>query len=221
MKLVIGLLSCSKHDDRDELVRLTWKKKATELAISVYFLRGGAAEFCQDGDTLYFPVPDDYICLPQKTRAWMKWAVENTDASAVFKADNDSWVCAERLLDFATKNANLDLWGNEPGGRFRGYPSGGGGYGVSRRAASVLAEYMDAPSGAEDVIATQVLKAHGIRPFFPKPRKFISWGIDALDRRPHPTNSIITTHQISNELWHKIYQEFYGSECRESVTTLQ
>ena len=221
MKLVIGLLSCQAHDARDDLVRQTWLKKATELAIPVYFLRGGASEFCQDGDTLYFPVPDDYNCLPQKTRAWMKWATENTDASAVEKSDNDTFIAVDRLIDFATEHANVEFWGNEPGGRWRGYPSGGAGYGVSRRAATILAEHMIAPSGAEDVIATQVLKAHGIRPFFPKPRKFISWGIDALDRRPHPTNSIITTHQISNELWHKIYQEFYGSECRESVTTLQ
>ena len=211
MKLVIGLLSCKAHDARDDLVRQTWLKKATELSIPVYFLRGGAAEFCQDGDTLYFPVPDDYHCLPQKTRAWMKWATENTDADSAFKADNDSWICPERLLDFASENAASDLWGNEPGGRFRGYCSGGAGYGVSRRAATILAEHMIAPSGAEDMIATQVLKAHGIRPFFPKPRRFVAWGIDAPDRRPDPTNEIISTHKIPNALWMKIYQELYGS----------
>lgn len=211
MKLVIGLLSCEKHDLRRSLVRQTWMNKATELAIPVYFLRGGVKEFRQDGDTLYFPVPDTYTCLPQKTRAWMKWAIENTDAEFCAKADDDTFIVAERLLDFAIENASLDFWGNEPGGRFRGYPSGGAGYGVSRRAAAILAEHMTAPSGAEDVIATQVLKAHGIRPFFPKPRKFISWGLDSPDRRPHPDNSIITTHQISRELWDKLQQEFYGS----------
>lgn len=211
MKLVIGLLSCSKHDDRDELVRQTWMKKATELAIPVYFLRGGVSEFRQDGDTLYFPVPDTYTCLPQKTRAWMQWATENANADFIFKADNDTFVVAERLLDFATEHADKEFWGNEPGGRWRGYPSGGGGYGVSRRAAAALADHMTAPSGAEDVVATQVLKAHKIRPFFPKPRKFISWGRDTIDRRPTLDNQIITTHQISRELWLKIHQEFYGS----------
>ena len=101
--------------------------KATELAIPVYFLRGGVNEFRQDGDTLYFPVPDTYTCLPQKTRAWMKWATENTDAEICVKADDDSWLCPDRLLEFAVEHADKDLWGNEPGGRFRGYPSGGGG----------------------------------------------------------------------------------------------
>lgn len=196
-------------------------KKAAELAIPVYFLRGGASEVRQDGDTLYFPVPDTYTCLPQKTRAWMKWATENTDADAIAKGDNDSWICADRLLDFATEHADKDLWGNEPGGRWRGYVSGGAGYGVSRRAATILAEHMISPSGAEDVIATQVLKAHGIQPFFPKPRRFISWGLDSLDRRPHQDNSIITTHQISRELWDKLQQEFYDSECRGSDAPLQ
>lgn len=211
MKLVIGLLSCAQHNDRDSFVRSTWLPKATELGIPVYFLRGGVSEFRQDGDTLYFPVPDTYTCLPQKTRSWMQWATENTDASVIFKADDDSWVCAERLLDFATENEKLDFWGNEPGGRWRGYVSGGAGYGVSRRAAAILADHMADPSGAEDVAATQVLKAHKIRPFFPKPRRFISWGADSPDRRPMLENQIITTHQISRELWLKIYQEFYGS----------
>jgi hypothetical protein len=211
MKLVIGLLSCAQHDARDELVRQTWMKKATELAIPVYFLRGGAAEFCQDGDTLYFPIPDDYNCLPQKTRAWMQWVAENIDADFCVKADNDSWVCPDRLLDFATEHANVEFWGNEPGGRWRNYVSGGAGYGVSRRAATILAEHMLAPSGAEDVIATQVLKAHGIRPFFPKPRRFISWGIDSPDRRPTTTNSVISTHQIPNELWLRIHRDIYGT----------
>lgn len=211
MKLVIGLLSCAQHDDRDELVRQTWMKKATELKIPVYFLRGGVSEFRQDGDTLYFPVPDTYTCLPQKTRSWMQWATENTDASVMSKADNDTFIVAERLLDFAIEHADKEFWGNEPGGRWRGYPSGGASYGVSRRAATILAEHITAPSGAEDVVATQVLKAHKIRPFFPKPRRFISWGRDAIDRRPMLENQIITTHQISRELWLKICQEFYGS----------
>ena len=211
MKLVIGLLSCVKDNARDELVRQTWMKKATELAIPVYFLRGGTSEFCQDGDTLYFPVPDDYHCLPQKTRAWMKWATENTDADVVVKGDNDTFISAERLIIFATEHASVELWGNEPGGRWRGYPSGGAGYGVSRRAATILAEHMTSPSGPEDVIATQTLKAHGIRPFFPKPRQFVAWGIDAPDRRPTATNEIITTHKIPCDLWLRIHQELYGS----------
>lgn len=211
MKLVIGLLSCAQHDDRDDLVRQTWMKKATELEIPVYFLRGGVSEFRQDGDTLYFPVFDTYTCLPQKTRAWMEWATQNTDADVAVKGDNDSWVCPERLLDFATEHSDLDFWGNEPGGRWRGYPSGGGCYGVSRRAATILAENMTEPSGAEDVTATLVLKARKIRPFFPKPRRFISWGADSPDRRPMIDNQIITTHQISRELWLKIHQEFYSS----------
>jgi hypothetical protein len=211
MKLVIGLLSCANHDDRDELVRQTWLKTATELAIPVYFLRGGVVEFRQEQDTLYFPVPDTYTCLPQKTRGWMKWVTEQTDADVIFKADNDSWVCPDRLLDFTTEHADKEFWGNEPGGRWRGYPSGGAGYGVSRRAAAILADHMTAPSGAEDVVATQVLKAHKIRPFFPKPRKFISWGRDAIDRRPTATNSIITTHQIPNELWFRIHRDIYDT----------
>jgi hypothetical protein len=211
MKLVIGLLSCAKHDARDDLVRQTWLPKATELGVQVYFLRGGVRALHQDGDTLYFPVPDTYNCLPQKTRAWMEWATNCTDASRIFKADNDSFIAVERLLDFARDNKSVPYWGNEPGGRFRGYPSGGGGYGVSRDAAIILANHLIVPSGAEDVCASQTLRAHGIRPFFPKPRRFVAWGIDAPDRRPTADNDIITTHKIPNDLWFRIHRDIYGT----------
>lgn len=210
MQIVIGLLSCPKHNDRDILCRSTWIPKATQLGIQVVFLRGGASAFRQDGDTLYFPMIDHKDRLPPRTRAFCHWAIANTDADVFFKADNDSYIVPERLIAFAESVKNKDLWGNEPGGRWRGYCSGGAGYGLSRSAATILAEYLTAPTGAEDQLATRTLQKYGIQPYFPAPRRFVSWGIDADDRRPSPTNGIITTHQIPFDLWMKIHQEMYG-----------
>jgi hypothetical protein len=211
MKLIIGLLSCEQHNDRDDMCRRTWIPKATALGIDVVFLRGGSpsGQAERHGDILLLPTPTDYRSLPQRTRAFCKWFLE-TDATRIFKADNDSWVCPERLLAFERWDA--DLFGNEPGGHFRGWVSGGAGYGLSRRAAEVVAEHLVTPVGAEDKLVTQVLSQHGIKPLFVTPRRFISWGIDAPDRRPTLSNCLISTHQISYDLWMKIHAEMYGSQ---------
>jgi len=195
MKLVIGLLSCAKHDDRDELVRQTWLKTATELAIPVYFLRGGVVEFRQEQDTLYFPVPDTYTCLPQKTRAWMEWAVENTDADYIGKGDNDSLLIPDRLVqyDFTDKR----YVGCEPGGRWRGYASGGAMYFVDRSLAQLISSELTAPSGPEDVLVGAIARQHRVSLF--KDRRFVPWGNQT--RRPLPENDIIASHQLSRELW--------------------
>lgn len=209
MKLIIGLLSCTQHQARDDLVRATWIPKATALGIDVVFLRGGAppGKFQRDGDILLLPTPTNYDTLPQRTRAFCQWLL-TTDVTTAFKADNDSYVVAERLLSY--EHLDMPYFGNEPGGRFRGWCSGGGGYGLSRDAIQIIAEKMTARIGAEDKHVKSTLSANGIKPFFAEPRRFIAWGVDAPDRRPTPDNQIISTHQISVDLWWKIHHEIYG-----------
>ena len=208
MKLVIGLLSCEQHASREELCRATWIPKATQLGIDVVFLRGGSpsGQAERHGDILLLPTPTNYRSLPQRTRAFCQWCLD-TDATHLLKADNDSYVVPERLLAFERLDA--DYYGNEPGGHWRGYPSGGG-YGLSRRAAAIVAEHLTAPFGAEDVLVCRTLASHKIKPYFPNPRRFISWGADEPDRRPTPENTVIATHQISHDLWMKIHNEIYG-----------
>jgi hypothetical protein len=208
-KIIIGLLSCDKYESRAQICRSTWIPRATQLGIPVFFLRGGRDKPCaQLGDVLRFNVPENYDCLPQRTRAFCKWTLDNTDADVVFKADDDTFVVAERLAQFEHLDAHL--FGNEPGGRYRGYCSGGAGYGLSRDAIKIIAEHMTAKIGAEDRHVKQTLASHGIKPFFANPRRFVAWGIDAPDRRPTKENNIITTHQIPVPLWMKIHEEIYG-----------
>jgi hypothetical protein len=200
MRIAIGLLSCKAHDDRDDLVRSTWLPKAAELAIPVYFLRGGTEEFCQDGDTLYFPVPDDYKSLPQKTRSWMKWALENTDASIVGKGDNDSLLIPGRLIQYDFEGKQYV--GCEPGIRWYGYASGGAMYFVDRQFADIISRDLTDPCGAEDVLVGKLAKRNHIRLF--QDRRFIPWGNQ--DRRPLPSNNLIASHQLSRDLWMDSWQ---------------
>lgn len=210
MKIIIGLLSCEQHSPREKLCRDTWIPKATELGIDVVFIRGGADKPTRDGDILTLPTPTDYKTLPQRTRAFCRWLLENTDADFAFKADNDTFICPERLLA-------CDLWGphhyfgNEPGGRFLGYCSGGGGYGISRMAAQYISSLMAVDIGAEDVWVCRTLKAKGIPPYLDPKKRFVAWGCDEDRRIPRKTNDVITAHQISTDLWMRIYNDLYQS----------
>lgn len=206
-KIVIGLLSCDKYEARADLCRKTWIKHAKEIGIPVYFLRGGAKEFRQEGDVLRFPVPISYETLPQRTRAFAEWFLKNTDADCLLKADDDSLVIPERLA--AYENIDKPYFGNEPGGPYRNYASGGGGYGLSRCAAEIIATHMTTLTGAEDVWVGRILRQHGIQLHIEHPRRFISWGADKPDRIPQKNNSITTTHQIPTDLWWKVYRDMY------------
>jgi len=207
-KIVIGLLSCDKYEARADLCRKTWIKHAKDVDIPVYFLRGGAKEFRQQGDVLYFPVPTSYETLPQRTRAFAEWFLKNTDADVAFKADDDTFISVERLASY--ENLDKPLFGNAPGGPYNSWISGGAGYGLSRCAAEIIAAHMTVSIGAEDLYVTRTLRQHGIQPYFEQPRKFISWGADKPDRIPQKGNNIISTHQIPTELWWRVYRDMYG-----------
>ena len=206
-KIIIGLLSCEQHHDRDELCRNTWIPHATAIGIDVVFLRGGSTSGRAErrGDILLLPTPTDYKTLPQRTRAFCQWFL-TTDAEICVKADDDSLLIPDRLLNY--EQLGSDYFGNEPGKRWRGYCSGAG-YGLSRRAAEIVATHMTVRAGPEDMHVGRVLAEHKIKPVMPSPRRFISWGADEPSRRPTLNNQVIITHQIPVDLWHKICQEFW------------
>ena len=42
--------------------------------------------------------PDDYASLPQKTRGFCRWALANAEFEYLFKCDDDTYICLDRLL---------------------------------------------------------------------------------------------------------------------------
>lgn len=210
--IVVGLLSCQATGPRRELCRSTWVPALQALGFDVVFLIGGHDKVERRGDELWLPVADSYRELPQKTIAFCKWATQETDATHLFKADDDTLIHPERFADFfATLPTNREYVGAEWRPRTR-YASGGAGYTLSRRAAELVTG-MHKLRGAEDVEVGRFVQSKGV--LFWIDRRFIPFGNE--QKRPLPSNDLITAHKISEELWRDTWAIYKGElPCQPS-----
>lgn len=206
-RFLIGLLSCHKHRDRDLLALETWIPVARALGMRVVFLVGdGPGKWFpfQDGDYLHCPCPDTYPALPQKTRAFCRWALSQPDWTWLCKADNDTLIVPYRLQDCAQAiPEGVDYFGAEWKPKVA-YASGGALFGLSRRATEIVARDLTARVGAEDLLVGKLLRRAGI-PMHIDPR-FVPFGNE--QRRPLPDNGLITTHKIPDALWRETWAAF-------------
>ena len=216
-QILIGALSAWKYPERRERCLTTWMADAAEAGVQALFLLGcptATAPELIGPHALVLPCPDDYPSLPQRTGWFCRWALgERTKAEGgrrneefhpssfrlppsafdwdyLFKCDDDTYVSIPRLLAYDT--AGRDYIGAEwkPGVN---YASGGAGYFLSRRAASIVAEglaHLPDPRGAEDLLVGQILRAAGI-PFAIEPRLV---PFASMEHRPRRDNELITLH---------------------------
>lgn len=190
VRILIGALSGNrpKLAARRKSCRRTWFTGiGGKPGVDCLFLLGAPRLREPDlrGDELWLPCPDDYDSLPQKTRGFCRWALANVDFEYLFKCDDDTYVCLDRLMRMP---AGLDYCGWNVQGR--GFASGGGGYLLSRRAAQIVADRLTERRGPEDLLVGQHLRRAGIAlvhdsRFYPFSR---------LSRAPQPTNAQITGH---------------------------
>jgi hypothetical protein len=204
MSLVIGLLSCNKPfaAERRDLCRGTWIQEAYRQKYEVVFLIGGHDKVELQHDELWLPVKDDYRSLPQKTKAFCRWAVD-CRYDWLFKADDDTLIIPERFNAFMDQlPSGVEYAGNKWCQDAKPYASGGAGYLLSARAAALVAEQSNQPRGYEDVITGNIMKANRVG-FHVDPR-LIAFGNET--KVPLPENDIITTHKIPKELWIKSWE---------------
>ena len=191
MKLLVGIISCVKHNARREGCRRSWlasvrRDQHVEAIFVVADPRLREARL--EGDTLYAPCLDDYPHLPQKTRCLVEWALA-ARVDKLFKCDDDTFVCGDRLIELAAQSP--DFTGHEMA---PGETSGGAGYLLSAKAMSALAECMgNVDVGAEDVIVSRLLRERGI-PLKPN-RRFWPWN----NAVPTLYNDQVTAHYIGPE----------------------
>jgi hypothetical protein len=201
MRAVIGLLSCQQEFARlrRNLCRETWLPAVKTLGYDVFFLLGGGQE--TGSDFLKFAVGDTYPELPQKTRAFCRWALDH-GYDRLFKADDDTFIHPTRFHAWMTEMADEHYVGSEWRDGVN-YGSGGAGYLLSATAAKIVADGMGKRCGAEDLTVGTLLRRANIR--LRIDRRLIPFGNE--ERRPKPDNDIITTHKIPEHLWRSCWMQ--------------
>ena len=208
-RVLVGICSCTGADARRSAVRRTWLKGLPQGMTAVFFVGAGPA--VDKADVVQLPVQDDYCALPQKVQALFRYALERYDFDYLFKCDDDTYVCAERLLALAGEGGDYvgsTAWAAQ------GYASGGAGYLLSARSVAVVAGARPAGRGAEDLWVGQVLGDQGIR-LQPTARL-------QMDHRnlPGPRNQLISAHWCSAELMDIIEQGFRTPGSTDPLLTL-
>ena len=96
--LIIGIVSCKKNLDRQNIIRNTWVKKLGK--IKYYFIIGHDKETKIIGDVIYVNSGDYYENLPSKISSFIRYIYEKTDYKYLFKVDDDCYININRLSSF-------------------------------------------------------------------------------------------------------------------------
>lgn len=187
---LVGILTGWKMASRRVNCLRTWLPECDLLNIQAVFAFGSEDLLVPElyGRALLLPCPDTYETLPQRTRWLCKWALGYNNWDYLLKCDDDTYVSALRLSEYQPK-------GEYVGCDYGSFCSGGAGYLMSRKCVEIIANHMLAMRGAEDVIVSRTLYAHGIR--LTHDPRFIPYGSDSL--RPAIGNDFITAHRVSND----------------------
>ncbi|MEP4249951.1 glycosyltransferase family 2 protein [Tateyamaria sp.] len=99
---LVVVFSCRPFlDTRVEAMRQSWLAQLADYGVP-YVVVVGDGDGQQEGDVVYLDAPDSYEGLPQKTLAAIEWALKNTDATHIYKIDDDC------VLDPAAFFGNLN-----------------------------------------------------------------------------------------------------------------
>jgi len=95
-KLVIGIISCKKYTDNQDVIRNTWLKNYNNPNIDIYFVIGDGNNDIVD-DTIELDCKDNYEDLPAKIISFIKFCYNNFEYDYLFKIDDDCYVNFENL----------------------------------------------------------------------------------------------------------------------------
>lgn len=214
-RVLIALKSCAGDVSagHNQVVRETWGRHVNSADV-MFFVGAGSIPLQQD--EIRVDAPDGYYSLPQKTCAILRWATIGP-YQFIFMCDTDTFVRPEKLL--ASGFEHFDLVGlfaprhpgaiSQPEGYY-GWPSGGGGYWLSSRAAALIAQNNEHKDWAEDRMVGQILGPH------------VKNGTLRADSRmdygaPETNRNLITAHYCAKGMqrdydpqWmRRMYRKFY------------
>jgi hypothetical protein len=165
--------------------------------ISTLFFVGGVGTGPDEVDTVVLSVPDDYLHLPAKVRAFFEWALLHSDFEWLFKCDDDTYVALDRLAELLEGPA--EIIGSKCL-ETRGAPSGGAGYFLTRRVVEMLVADRTLPAtGDEDLIHGRAAIGYGV-----EGRSTSRLRMDA-SQFPKGDNHVVTAHWCSPQRMRAIH----------------
>jgi hypothetical protein len=155
MRLLVAVESCERDlvNGCHTAIRETWGKDFAGKADVRFFVGSGSAQLL--ADEIRLDAPDDYESLPFKTKALLRWAVEQ-GYDYLYKCDTDTCVLADRLLSCGFEHADYTGHFAQPTSCLWPFASGGNGYFLSRRACKFVMDKTP-DHWAEDLWVGQVL----------------------------------------------------------------
>lgn len=222
MKALLAVMTgpTAKHERRRQLLRETWFSELHRFPnMELQVVYGDDLRHSLEPHEVILDCIDSYQNLPLKTLAYLRFAIHDPTWDYIFKCDDDTYVHLDRLYSYLLSldhhNASGFVyagclafpgtaWEHEPP-----YASGGAGYFLSRKlvwemirkfATALEADY---PEGAEDLIVGRCAKMSGVKLI--ENTCFIPYGNSI--NRPLPSNGIITTHKIHEDLFRDTFRQ--------------
>ncbi len=174
MNVLIAVKSCERDISKgyNQTIRDTWGRFVKGAALKFFV---GRCTVPLKADEVRVGAPDDYWSLPEKTCAILRWSARPTPGIGlsrpgydfVYLCDTDTFVRPELLLKSGFEAFDLVglFYPRVPNGQkdaegFYAWPSGGGGYWLSAKAAAIIAAHHDHTDWAEDRMIGQILGPH-------------------------------------------------------------
>lgn len=198
-------LSSPAYAARRKACRDSWMARVRELGFRAAFVFANGnfpTDYSADDCIALDEVPEGYLELPQKTRAFCQRALAVPNWEFLWKCDDDTFVHPERFADLCARTlaSNIGYMGVDVGTRqgLCPYASGGAGYFLSRACVEVVAEKLVDQIGPEDLLVGRILSNVGAR-FDDRPDLFAAFSV--VDGYPRNDNAMVTGHAMRECDW--------------------
>jgi hypothetical protein len=155
---IIFATSCHANEVRADSCRDTWIPDLKNIGYETLIVIGNPSQkdkFVLTDDTLFVKCPDTYAALPVKTKMITEYFIKNCDQKYMFKCDDDTYVRADTFDSYDKKD--LEYIGRVINNHRGVYASGGAGYFLNKKAASLIT-FSDMPEyGYEDLLVGKYL----------------------------------------------------------------
>ena len=156
MRVLIAVVNCHTRQAYQDVIRETWLPLAQ--GVDVRFFRGRGANREPLPDEVFLDCGDEYLALPDKVRAIMRWSLEQ-GYSYTSKVDDDVILIPYKFLASGVYSHDFTGHRND----IRPYPVPYGFfYTLSKRAMQLVADSELPRDGNDEVYVTSVLSKDGI-----------------------------------------------------------